>query len=322
MKKTIVFDIDGTLADLTHRLHYVTDKSNKNWQEFLSRVKDDLPIEQTILINALFSKLSVFDIVLSSGRSENERLDTEWWLDKYGVVYDKLYMRPAGDSRPDYIVKREMLDEMRKDGREPWLVIDDRQTVVDMWRKEGLFVLQCDPNRAECGTAVYEFHPSLTYPLLIMVGPSGAGKSTYLKNSIELSKTQLHSAVISSDAIRDMLTGDFQNQTQNDRVFQTMHELAQTRLKLGLPVVLDATHIRTADRVKAAKLVSEDVKVAYVVVDRSLEDKRKTAGWREGVMVKDTPLIDYHHNIMQSNIKAILNGDGLPNVTVLDARKL
>jgi predicted kinase len=318
VKKTIIFDIDGTLADLNHRLHYVN-SFPKNWEKFLAGCKDDLPIEQTIFLNGLLAHSKAFDIVLSSGRSENERKDTEEWMAKYGVKYDKLYMRPAGDMRADYVVKREMLDQMRADGREPWLVFDDRQSVVDMWRKEGLFVLQCDAK--ETFLDQYNFHPEVEHPLTILVGPSGAGKTTYLNKFIN-ALPAFGQMVISSDVLRETLTGDMRDQSQNERVFEAMHQLAKERLRLGLPVVLDATHVKTADRVKAAKLLPPEYKVRYVVIDRPLQTKIAHGGWRNETIVKDKTLIEYHDNIMKSNLKAILNGDGLPNVSVNDIREI
>lgn len=308
MKKTIIFDIDGTLANLDHRLHYVNDPKRKNWQEFLARVKDDLPIEQTIFLNRVLASLSEFDIVLSSGRSENERADTEEWMVKYGVDYDKMYMRPTGDTRADYIVKGEMLAQMRADGREPWLVFDDRQSVVDMWRSHGLFVLQCAAK--ETFLDVYRFNEAIQYPLTLMVGPSGAGKTTLLNQMTPASQQ----SIISSDNLRQSLTGDRNNQEANLKVFETMYELAATRLKLGLPVVLDATHAKTKDRLRAVSLLPAEFKVSYIVVDRSLEDKLKTKGDRTEEQVRR------HDMRFKSNLKAILNGDGLPNVTVTDLR--
>jgi hypothetical protein len=56
-----------------------------------------------------------------------------------------LYMRPARDSRDDGIVKSELLDRIIADGYEPWLAIDDRDRVVEMWRARGLTCLQCAP---------------------------------------------------------------------------------------------------------------------------------------------------------------------------------
>ena len=41
---TIICDIDGTLADLHHRLHHIKN-GNKNWDAFFAEVKDDLPIQ-------------------------------------------------------------------------------------------------------------------------------------------------------------------------------------------------------------------------------------------------------------------------------------
>jgi hypothetical protein len=62
------------------------------------------------------------------------------WLGKYGVGYvlHKLYMRRDGDHRPDDIVKREMLQQMRVDGWSPIMAFDDRNQVVEMWRANGV----------------------------------------------------------------------------------------------------------------------------------------------------------------------------------------
>ena len=70
------------------------------------------------------------------------------WLLKHGleVEFDsRLFMRKNGDSRADYVVKREILDDIRKAGFEPVLVFDDRQSVVEMWREQGIRVAQVAP---------------------------------------------------------------------------------------------------------------------------------------------------------------------------------
>ena len=56
-------------------------------------------------------------------------------------------MRKDGDQRADHIVKREILDHIRKAGFEPVLVFDDRQSVVDMWRDQGIRVAQTAPGK-------------------------------------------------------------------------------------------------------------------------------------------------------------------------------
>ncbi len=51
-------------------------------------------------------------------------------------------MRPEKDYRPDYIIKEEILMQLKDEGFWPDLVIDDRQTVVDMWRRNGIICLK------------------------------------------------------------------------------------------------------------------------------------------------------------------------------------
>lgn len=140
-KNLIICDIDGTLADVGHRLHFVT-KKPKNWKGFFeAMIKDSLNVWCAVLLQAMARQ--GYKIFLVSGRPEDYRSHTEEWLKKHKVTYDKLLMRKAGDFRKDDIVKRELLYKI---GKEKILfVVDDRQSVVDMWRKEGLLCLQCNP---------------------------------------------------------------------------------------------------------------------------------------------------------------------------------
>jgi len=80
------------------------------------------------------------DIVFVSGRSDECRASTVAWLLRYipSVRPANLYMRRAGDHRPDDIVKREILDQMRADGWRPVMAFDDRTRVVKMWREAGI----------------------------------------------------------------------------------------------------------------------------------------------------------------------------------------
>jgi hypothetical protein len=84
-------------------------------------------------------------IVLCSGREEVYRISTEDWLAKHDVPNHALYMQAAKDYREDDVVKSELLDQILSDGYKPWLVIDDRDRVVAMWRARGLTCLQCAP---------------------------------------------------------------------------------------------------------------------------------------------------------------------------------
>lgn len=140
-KKEIICDMDGTLCDLTHRLHLVKSGiEKKDWDGFFAQIKSDPPKLDTIReIDGLSKE---FDIIIVSGRPDTYQKETVEWLEKYHVPFTTILMRKAGDTRPDDIVKKEILDNyFKKDMIEK--VYDDRKRVIDMWKREGLNVINC-----------------------------------------------------------------------------------------------------------------------------------------------------------------------------------
>lgn len=312
---TLIFDIDGTLADCDHRRHHITG-GRRDWDGFFATMADDPVIEPIRRLAELASR-SGAAIVLCSGRPEKYRTVTEEWLRRSNVPFEALYMRAEGDFRADYIVKAQLLDGIRKDGHDPLLVIDDRQTVVDMWRENGLVCLQCRPS--------WEDEPASAPGLLtVMVGPTGAGKTTWLAGVEARALYGIHpSHILSSDQIRADLCGDFREQSRNDDVFAALHGQAKARLRHGLPVVIDATNLRRKDRMTAALLAPANGSVRYLVLNRPLPEKYRDAGWRAEVTGGDGKpfdLIAKHEQTFNSQLCDILGGDGLPNVTVSDLR--
>lgn len=303
--KAVIVDIDGTTMDIRHRLHHVT-HGKRNWAAFNAEMDGDTVIKPVADLVRTLSK--EHHVLFCCGREEAYREITERQLDEAGIPRDALYMRPTGDTRPDHIVKSQILDGIIQDGYEPFIVVDDRQPVVNMWRERGLICLQAAPQVDQIPE---------TGALTLMVGPTGAGKSSFLRDSANLRR------VISSDDIRADMCGDFQDQSKNAQVFEAIHEIAKTRLKHGLSVTIDATHLRRKDRLASALLAPNYIPVRYVVVNRSMEDKRRDGGWRNSVKDKDGnpfDLIAKHEQIFRSNLSDIMRGDGLPNVTVIDLR--
>ena len=303
--KAIIFDVDGTLANCNHRLHYVQN-GQKRWKSFFDEMHLDAPITEIIdLATALHDQ--GYKILVVSARPDDYKGVTINWLDEESVPFDRIYMRKAGDYRADAIVKAEILQQIRDDGFEPYIVVDDRQQVVDMWRENGIMTLHCAP---------VEIEPSkyIGQTLLhMMVGPSGAGKSTYISNNYKPDD------VVSSDAIRTQLFGSYEADICHtpegmSRTWDYIHELLTARLKHGVFTVFDATNIRNKDRKSILKLVPDGVLAQYIIIDRPLEQKLETRGWRPEW------LVNKHHNTFVSNLKDILKGDGLPNVTVIDQR--
>lgn len=130
-----VFDIDGTLADGSHRLHHIQ-TAPKNWDGWYAGVMGDKPIAH---MRRLANDLSgCAEIVYVSGRSEQVQAETAQWLDDHGFPDAPLYMRKSGDHKDDDKLKIELLADLRRDGFEPIMVFDDRNRVVAAWRAAGV----------------------------------------------------------------------------------------------------------------------------------------------------------------------------------------
>ena len=164
-KRTIIFDLDGTLANIDIRKSKSTQPNGKlDWDIFAdpaSISKWDTPNQPVIKIAQMFHQ-DGFRIVIFSGRNDRSFQATTEWLKKYKVPYDLLAMRPdkfqedswpIADGNPatkemrymsDDILKKKMLDTFI-DIDEVFLVIDDRDKAVKMWRKLGLNTFQVAP---------------------------------------------------------------------------------------------------------------------------------------------------------------------------------
>jgi lipocalin len=77
---------------------------------------------------------------ISTARMENVRKETEAWLNVAGLEgkYQKLFMRGMTDYRPDYEVKLDVLNTLRSQGIEPDIAFEDKGSVVQMYRENGL----------------------------------------------------------------------------------------------------------------------------------------------------------------------------------------
>ena len=163
MKNTIICDIDGTIADVRHRLHYIRneDGSKKrykdtDWDGFNKACCADAPFMDVIQLVANAAKIGTLDslnLYFFSGRNEVVRAATITWLQTHAALcgvnwygdkeWDKhLIMRSEGDRRPDTQIKGEMADAAGLTPENVLAVFDDRQCVVDMWREKGFRVMQ------------------------------------------------------------------------------------------------------------------------------------------------------------------------------------
>ena len=145
MKNTIIFDLDGTLALIDKRRELSTKPNGKlDWGKFFNstNIKLDEPNLPVIKMAQLFAEQG-FNIVILSGRSNKTETATRSWLSKNKVPFNKLIMRNSETNHftPDWVLKKNMLDE-NLDINDVFLVVDDRDRVVKLWRSLGLTTFQ------------------------------------------------------------------------------------------------------------------------------------------------------------------------------------
>ena len=147
-KDTVIFDLDGTLALIDDRRALATkDNGKMNWDVFFdpSNIDLDLPNDPVIKMAQLLDSQG-FKIVIFSGRSKATKDVTKDWLNKFGVPFNILKMRPTGNGfqfMPDDKLKKKWLDDIFGDNKDRILcVFDDRQKVVNMWRDNGIDCFQ------------------------------------------------------------------------------------------------------------------------------------------------------------------------------------
>lgn len=143
-KPLVLCDLDGTLCDIRHRLHFVKnlpEGAKADWKGFFAGIPDDTvnPEVQKMLID-YYNK--GHNIVLVSARPDAYRQATEEWLTKHMLTFPvALFMRRDGDHRVDTEVKKGMYESLFEHKYPIEVVIDDRPSVIRMWRELGLNVI-------------------------------------------------------------------------------------------------------------------------------------------------------------------------------------
>lgn len=149
----IICDIDGTIADISHRLHFIQDQP-KDWDSFFAECIHDRPIIPVIEAVKRLSRGS--DLYFLTGRPESIRRETFLWLERVGFFLPSvrsplgncsdLIMRRTGDHRPDTRVKPELLlsylSSLGKDESSVDLILEDRSSMVKVWRDMGFLCFQ------------------------------------------------------------------------------------------------------------------------------------------------------------------------------------
>ncbi len=141
MKKFVIVDIDGTIADISHRVKYVETKP-KNWDKFFAELNKDKPITHIIELVENLSKN--YNIIFCTGRAESLREETQEFIWKYCHDLDDvpILMRADNDRRPDHFIKPALLIKNGYTTQNVAFILDDRSSVVKAFRDLGYICLQ------------------------------------------------------------------------------------------------------------------------------------------------------------------------------------
>ena len=142
MNRAIIVDLDGTLCNSQHRMHFIESKP-KNWDAFYESASKDQPNEWAKSIVDIYSRHTDFCILFVTGRPYRYYSPTMDWILRYFPQFctANLFMRKNGDFRVDTIVKKEIFEKQIKEHFDVLFCLEDRLRVAEMWRQLGLVCL-------------------------------------------------------------------------------------------------------------------------------------------------------------------------------------
>jgi predicted kinase len=117
--------------------------------------------------------------------------------------------------------------------------------------------------------------------LLISIGIPGSGKTTFLRNLA----TEKNYTYISPDSLREQLTGDMADQSENENVWKTVEYTTEKYLSQGISVVIDATFTEKSNRERFIQLAKDaGAETVGILFDIPLETALERNAKRERIV--------------------------------------
>jgi phosphoserine phosphatase len=140
VKRTaVIFDMDGTLANVSSIRHLVKPNSERHWKDFhaFHRESVNVPAHAHVVNHAQTAHMLGHDVVIVTARSQMWARHTAMWLALNGVPSSAMFMRANGDHRADVLVKADILEAISH----TWDVVhavDDNPSIIALWQSKGI----------------------------------------------------------------------------------------------------------------------------------------------------------------------------------------
>lgn len=150
-RRVALVDLDGTVADVAHRLHFISGR-RRDWEGFFAAAPQDQLLAQGA---AEVTRLRAdgATVTFLSGRPERCRADTITWLARHGLLDPggptAVLLRPNNDRRPAKVTKLEHIRRLRAEGTDIVLLIDDDEAVLAAAQAAGIPVLAATWSRPQ-----------------------------------------------------------------------------------------------------------------------------------------------------------------------------
>jgi len=136
MKKAIIFDVDGTLADVRSISHHLTEGEPD--EDRYHELSVGVPAVKDVAEAAQRAHLDGYEVIIVTARKSKYQDMTIRFLEECGVSFRLIFMRGNDDQRPDLELKRSILETIRSMGYKVEKAYEDNPVIVKLWEAEGI----------------------------------------------------------------------------------------------------------------------------------------------------------------------------------------
>lgn len=138
-REAIIVDLDGTIFDTRHRLHYITGRDDQNWAAFEAAAENDIPVEHVVELLRNYAANGTRVLIVTARHDKRMRLATMNQLQRHQIPCHRLFMRPDKiEMDQDAFLKQKIYTAEIKPMYDVKFAIEDRPEVVQMWQRNGV----------------------------------------------------------------------------------------------------------------------------------------------------------------------------------------